>query len=182
MCHTRAVYTPDRYVAALRFASQKHEGQRMTDGQFPYLVHVVSVASEVIAALEPGLDADLAVQCALLHDTLEDTQTTYAELAEQFGERVAAGVLALSKTDEAIPKPARMQDCLRRIRLQPREVWIVKLADRITNLAPPPAQWSSEKRLAYHVEANLIADALAGASPLLEARIRDRITGYSAYF
>jgi (p)ppGpp synthase/HD superfamily hydrolase len=176
------VYTPDRYIAALRFSSRKHEGQRMTGDQFPYIVHVVSVASEVIAALEPALDADLAVQCALLHDTLEDTQTTYPELAEEFGAPVADGVLALSKTDEAIPKASRMEDCLRRIRLQPREVWIVKLADRITNLAPPPAQWSSEKRRAYHAEAKLIADALAGASPVLDARIRARISGYSAYF
>ncbi|CAN5641895.1 HD domain-containing protein [soil metagenome] len=177
-----AMYTPDRYVAALRFAATKHDGQRMTGDDHPYLVHVVSVAAEVIAALEPGLDADLAVRCALLHDTIEDTQTTHAELAEQFGTAVADGVLALSKTDEAIPKAARMEDCLRRIRLQPREVWIVKLADRITNLSPPPEQWSVEKRRAYRLEAIVIAEALAGASAVLEARMHARIAAYSAYF
>lgn len=176
------MYTPDRFVVALRFAATKHEGHRMTDGEFPYLVHLVSVASEVIAALEPGLDADLAVQCALLHDTLEDTPTTAAELVEHFGAPVAHGVLALSKTDDSIPKQARMADSLRRIRLQPREVWMVKLADRITNLAPPPEKWSSEKRHAYRAEAIVIAEALAGASTVLEARLGARITGYSAYF
>jgi (p)ppGpp synthase/HD superfamily hydrolase len=175
-------FSPDRYVAALRFAAAKHEGQRMAGSGLPYLVHVCSVAGEVAAALEPALDADLAVCCALLHDTLEDTATTYAELVATFGTPVADGVRALSKLDDSIPKADRMADSLRRIRLQPREVWIVKLADRITNLAPPPAAWSSDKRRVYREEAIEIADALAGASPALEARIRERITAYSAYF
>ena len=179
-------FSPDRYVAALRFAATKHEGQRMAASDLPYLVHVVSVASEVLGALDhpigAGLDADLAVGCALLHDTLEDTATTYDELVATFGAPIADGVHALSKLDDAIPKPERMADSLRRIRLQPREVWIVKLADRITNLAPPPATWSSAKRIAYRDEAIQIADALAGASPLLEARIHARIAAYSAHF
>lgn len=176
------MFTPDRYVAALRFAAIKHEGQRMAGNAFPYLVHVASVASEVIAALEPGLDGDLAVQCALLHDTLEDTQTTFDELASQFGRAVADGVLALSKIDDSIAKDDRMADSLRRIRLQPREIWIVKLGDRITNLAPPPENWSSDKRRAYQAEAVLIADALGAASPVMEARIRTRIADYSVHF
>ena len=175
-------FSPDRYAAALRFAAEKHEGQRMTGSDLPYLVHVVSVTGEVLAALEPALDADLAIGCALLHDTLEDTATTYAELVGLFGAPIADGVLALSKLDDAIPKPDRMADSLRRIRLEPREVWIVKLADRITNLAAPPASWSSAKRIAYRDEAIQIADTLAGASPLLEARIRTRIAAYSGYF
>ena len=176
------MFTPDRYVAAFRFAAIKHEGQRMAGSEFPYLVHVASVACEVIAALEPGLDADLAVQCALLHDTLEDTQTTFDELDAQFGRAVAEGVLALSKVDESIPKDQRMADSLRRIRLQPREVWIVKLGDRITNLAPPPEKWSSEKRRAYLAEAVEIVEALGSASPAMEVRIRARIAAYSSYF
>ncbi|MEO8551374.1 MAG: HD domain-containing protein [Kofleriaceae bacterium] len=179
-------FTPDRYVAALRFAATKHEGQRMAGSDLPYLVHVVSVTSEVIAALclhsGPGLDGDLAVTCALLHDTLEDTATTQAELVATFGHAVTDGVLALSKLDASIAKADQMANSLRRIRLQPREIWIVKLADRITNLAPPPEKWSSDKRRGYRDEAIQIADALAGASPVLDARIRARITGYSVHF
>jgi len=179
----RVSFAPDRYVAALRFAAAKHEGQRMVGSDLPYLVHVVSVAGEVLAVIDrESLDPDLAVPCALLHDTLEDTATTYDELVAAFGTAVADGVRALSKLDDAIPKANRMADSLRRIRLQPREVWAVKLADRITNLAPPPAGWSSDKRRAYREEAIQIADALAGASPALEARIRERIAAYSAYF
>jgi len=183
--HDRGVsFAPDRYVAALHFAAAKHEGQRMAGSDLPYLVHVVSVAGEVLGVLgrEPSLDPDLAVGCALLHDTLEDTATTYDELVTTFGRAIADGVSALSKLDDSIPKPDRMADSLRRIRAQPREIWVVKLADRITNLAPPPATWSSAKRRAYRDEAILIADTLAGASPPLEERIRTRIAAYSAYF
>lgn len=154
----------------------------MAGSDLPYLVHVVSVAGEVIAAMRPGLDGDLAVTCALLHDTLEDTPTTHTELVAAFGPAVADGVAALSKLDASIPKAEQMADSLRRIRLQPREIWIVKLADRITNLAPPPEKWSSDKRRAYRDEAIAIADALDGASALLDSRIRARIAGYSAHF
>jgi (p)ppGpp synthase/HD superfamily hydrolase len=175
---------PERYVAALRFAAERHHAQRVPDSDFPYLVHVVSVAAETIAALtaEPstGVDANLAVSCALLHDTIEDTETTYAEVAARFGAAVADGVQALSK-DATLPKPDRMADSLRRIQTQPRAVWMVKLADRVTNLADPPRSWTPEKRRAYRDEAIAIADALGAASPALEARIRARIAAYQAF-
>ena len=175
-------YTPDRYVAALRFAAERHQlrDQRVPGTELPYVVHVVSVAAEVIAALAPGSDADLAVTCALLHDTVEDTVTTIDEIAETFGDPVAAGVAALTK-DSAIAKPDRMADSLRRIRAQPREIWMVKLADRITNLAPPPRGWTADKCRGYREEGIAIADALAGASAALDARIRARIASYAAY-
>ncbi|HEV7554118.1 MAG TPA: HD domain-containing protein, partial [Kofleriaceae bacterium] len=127
------------------------------------------------------LDEDLAVQCALLHDTVEDTGTTRDEIATVFGEAVAAGVSALSK-DASLPKPDQMADSLRRIREQPREVWMVKLADRITNLSEPPHYWTRDKRIAYRDEAIVIADALGSASPALDRRIRGRITDYARFF
>jgi (p)ppGpp synthase/HD superfamily hydrolase len=171
---------PERYVAAMRFAAERHHAQRLPDSEFPYLVHVVSVAAETIAALVPGVDADLAVTCALLHDTIEDTPTTHAELADRFGIAVADGVLALSK-DSTLPKAERMADSLRRIVAQPHAVWMVKLADRITNLDEPPSSWVVDKRRAYRAEAIVIADALGAASPALEGRLRARITAYAAY-
>lgn len=182
--HARRMYSPDRYVAALRFAAERHRDQRVPGTDVPYLVHVVSVANEVIAVL-PGtaqLDGDLAVCAALLHDTIEDTATTYDELAAAFGARVADGVLALTKVHDAqLTKAERMADSLRRIQLQPREIWIVKLADRITNLGPPPASWTGDKRRAYRDEAIVIADALGSANPALDARIRARIVAYAAH-
>jgi (p)ppGpp synthase/HD superfamily hydrolase len=172
------MFSPDRYLAALRFAAERHLQQKFPGTELPYLVHVVTVASEVIAHL-PALDLknpDLAVCCALLHDTLEDTATNHEELVARFGGAVAAGVQALTKRDV----PDRMADSLRRIRAQPREIWIVKLADRIANMDAPPHYWTAEKRAAYRQEALVIADALGSASAVLGARLRVRIALYPA--
>lgn len=71
-----------------------------------------------------------------------------------------------------------MADSLRRIQAEPREVWMVKLADRISNLQPPPAHWTPAKIAAYRVEALAIADTLGAASPHLHARLRAKIADY----
>ena len=173
------LYAPDRYVAALRFAAERHITQRMPDSELPYVVHVTSVTAELVAALDetPEVDADLAIACALLHDTIEDAHVSYDDLAERFGIPVADGVQALSK-NALLPKAEQMAESLRRIQAQPHAIWMVKLADRITNLAPPPTRWSVDKRRRYRIEALAIADALGSASPALETRLRARIAAY----
>lgn len=171
---------PELYVKALRFASTAHGDQRLPDKDHPYLVHVTSVTIEVIAALraEPGHDEDLAVACALLHDVVEDTETGPAAIEQLFGAGVAHGVLALSKT-KGLPKSEAMADSLRRIREQPHEVWMVKLADRIVNLTPPaPRYWDAKKKQKYRAEGQTILDALGEASPHLAARLKHRIETY----
>jgi (p)ppGpp synthase/HD superfamily hydrolase len=172
----------DGYVRALRLAAHWHREQRVPGTELPYLVHVVSVCAEVQRALaiEQVLQPDLAVQGALLHDVLEDTELGFAALCDEVEPAVAAVVAALSK-DPALPKHERMADSLRRIQHQPTEAAMVKLADRITNLAPPPTNWSRDKCAAYRAEAEQILDALAHASPYLAARLRERIAAYAAY-
>ena len=137
---------------------------------------------EVMAVLRlgPEYDGELAVRCALLHDVLEDTPVSYAALEAEFGAAVAAGVLALSK-DPVLPKDQQLRDSLDRIREQPGEIWLVKLADRITNLAPPPVYWSRDKRHDYREDAMLILDALGSASAYLAGRLREKIAAYKAY-
>lgn len=151
----------------------------MPGRDLPYLVHLGAVAMEVMWAhqLEPFEHPQLALQCALLHDTLEDTQTTEPEIESLFGAAVLAGVRALTKS-AALPKDRAMADSLRRIREQPREVWAVKLADRITNLAKPPEHWSAEKIAAYKREAEQIASELSPAHRALAARLAARIADY----
>ena len=173
-------FDPDLYVRALRFAAGAHRDQCVPGTQLPYVVHVVSVAAEVIAALRDVDQPDLAVCCALLHDTVEDTGTTPEAIAAAFGAEVAAGVAALSK-DGRLAKADRMADSLRRIRAQPRAVWCVKLADRITNLAPPPVGWTREKCRAYRDEAREIRAVLGEASGLLAARLDAKIEAYAAF-
>lgn len=179
---------PDLFRRALEFAAHAHAAQKVPGSELPYVVHVTKVAMEVIAAHEHGapLDLDLAVTCALLHDTVEDARD--AEKAREtaraihagFGPRVAAGVLALTKNAE-LPKHERMLDSLRRIREQPGEVWLVKLADRITNLEPPPAHWPLEKRRAYREEGDLILRELGAVSRRLRDRLERKLKEYEAH-
>lgn len=179
---TPTLWSQDAYIQAYRFAAEAHQGQLVPGTEISYLMHISLVCMEVTAALchAPADDPTLALQCALLHDVIEDTPATFEAVRAAFGPGVAAGVLALTK-DKRLEKPAQMQDSLRRIRQQPREVWMVKLADRITNLQPPPATWTAAKISAYQAEARTILDALSAASTLLAARLERKIDAYTAF-
>jgi (p)ppGpp synthase/HD superfamily hydrolase len=175
-------WSQESYIRALDFASDAHRGQLIPGSEQPYDIHLTKVAMEVIAALThtPEADGDFAVQCALLHDSLEDTAVTYEQLSMAFGALIAQGVLALTKSD-ALPKDQKMKDSLTRILQQPQEVAMVKLADRITNMAEPPAFWKAEKRIAYRAEAQEILEALGGANAYLAARLTAKIAAYGQW-
>jgi (p)ppGpp synthase/HD superfamily hydrolase len=182
-----STWSPDAFAKAWHFASLCHAGQTYAgpeEGQaFDYLTHVGSVAVELVWALPtaPDADGDLAVQCAVLHDVIEDTDTTYDLVAESFGKDVANGVLALSK-DPALPtKAEQMADSLRRIRQQPKEIWMVKMADRITNMEPPPYHWDDAKIEAYRQEAIVIHDVLHTANEALANRLQEKIEQYKHF-
>jgi (p)ppGpp synthase/HD superfamily hydrolase len=172
-------WSQELYITAYRFAARAHQGQIYPGTELPYIMHLSFVSMEILGGLsvESGRDGDLAVQCALLHDTIEDTATTYADLAAKFGENVADGVLALSK-DPTLEKSQQLTDSLQRIRSQPPEIWMVKLADRISNLQPPPSHWTSEKILRYRDEAMEIHTSLQAASPFLGMRLLEKIEHY----
>lgn len=172
-------WSQDKYVEAFEFASFWHKDQKVPGSEFPYNVHLAKVAMEIIAALnvENEANGNLAIQCAILHDVLEDTNANFEMLANKFGQDVANGVAALTKND-TLPKSEKMEDSLSRILSQPKEIAMVKLADRITNLAPPPAFWTKEKRIAYLEEAQLIFDHLHFASPFLAERFLLRMREY----
>lgn len=180
-------FDPEVYKRAIALAGKWHRKQKVPGSNLPYLVHVAKVAAEVIAATDgaKGVDRDLAAACAILHDTIEDAEPrdkpkVRAEILEGFGREVLAGIEALTK-DEAIHKAERMADSLRRIRAQPREVWMVKLADRITNLEPPPSGWDVDRKRKYLSEAEEILAALAEASPALRARFEAKLREYERY-
>ncbi len=169
----------DRFIAAYKFAATAHNGMKYNGTDLPYLLHISLVSMEVMAALaaEDGHDGDLAVQCAALHDIIEDTWFTYTEIEAAFGKCVADGVQALSK-DPMVGSSSQMEDSLHRITLQSPEIGMVKLADRITNLLPPPKEWDAEKIKNYRDEAILIHQKIKGASPYLAKRLEKKIEQY----
>lgn len=179
MAHDK--WLQEYYIKSYKFAANAHYGQIVPGTELPYIMHVSFVSMEIIAAFrtELGHDENLAVQCALLHDVIEDTETTYQQVNSEFGNPVATGVLALSK-DKTLAKSLQLADSLRRIKEQPQEIWMVKLADRITNLQPPPDFWTKDKIEKYRVEALEILNSLGEASDFLYLRLRDKIDKYSA--
>jgi guanosine-3',5'-bis(diphosphate) 3'-pyrophosphohydrolase len=176
--------TQDLYQKAIKFAALKHtqKNQTIPGTILPYVVHVSNVAMEILIASKypENFDLDFAVQVALLHDVLEDTDTTFDELSREFGEAITNAVAALTKND-SLPKHEKMQDSLYRIKKLQQEVGAVKLADRITNMQIPPAHWTNEKRNSYKAEAEQIVEALKGSNIYLENRLREKIIQYDDY-
>ena len=172
----------DAYNAALAFAAVKHKGQKVPGTSYPYLVHVVNVAMEILVAAgnTPDFDTQYAVTLALMHDSMEDTEASYKEIKEQFGEKVAEGVLALTKFSN-LEKKYQMKDSIQRIKLLGKEVWAVKLADRITNLDAPALGWDEKKRKKYKEGAENILHELGEANQYLATRLQQKIDAYQKY-
>ena len=156
---------------ALKLCKKVHAKQTyIVDGEdVPYYNHCILVANIIEQYAEDELDKEFAKTVALLHDTLEDMPLTAGYIAKNFGERVADGVLALTKND-SLPYAERLDDSIARIlALKSREVAAVKMADRICNLHEFSPSWSKEKIRAYIADAAKLNDALKWASPKLAA-------------
>ena len=172
------------YQKTIIFATLKHleNNQTIGDSNLPYVIHLSNVAMEILIASShsENFDLNFAIQVALLHDTLEDTNTTFEELEREFGIEVTEGVSALTKNDN-LPKEEKMLDSLNRISKQRKEIWAVKLADRITNLQKPPKSWDNAKRIKYREEALIILEKLKGSNEYLENRLSEKIKEYENY-
>ena len=86
------------------------------------------------------------ITLALLHDTIEDTNTTYDEIFKEFGKPVADGVLALSRNPN-ISYENQILDCVERIKKQPKEVAINKMADRMFNMRKRYSAWERKNKI-----------------------------------
>jgi len=167
-------------------ASSLHNGQKYggpnKEEQLEYVNHIGSVTFEILKAIEldENLDSDLAIKCAILHDTIEDTKLSIEEVKSRFGENVANGVLALTKIEDKSVKD-KMTDSLIRIKKQPKEIWAVKMADRICNLYAPPFYWSNEKKKSYLEEARIIHHELQLGCLYLANRLADKIERYKSF-
>jgi (p)ppGpp synthase/HD superfamily hydrolase len=173
-------WSAHKFHEAFCFAAKAHNGQLLPGTDLPYLTHIALVCAEVMVTAPTASDPDVLVQCAALHDSIEDTDVTYDALLQRFGKGVADGVRALTK-NRSIEKATQVDESLGRIRLQPKEIWMVKMADRITNLYPPPATWSREKRTSYREESGRILAMLGDANAYLAQRLANRITEYESY-
>lgn len=122
---------PEFVNAALIFAARAHANQRRKGTDVPYIVHPVGVMLEL---LHTGETDPEVLAAALLHDTVEDTGVTLAQVREHFGERVAAIVEGCSEPDKRAPWEARKQHTVQFLKTAPREVQLVSAADKLHNL------------------------------------------------
>ena len=115
---------------AIWFAGEKHKGQVRKFAKTPYIFHPFSVVKILVE-----VTGDPAVLAAgLLHDTLEDTQTTYVELVGEFGEEVAKLVDAVTEQDKSLVWEARKLKAVEHLREGNEKSWLIKAADMTDNL------------------------------------------------
>ena len=125
----------DLFDRAARFALQAHAGTERRGKGFPYIIHPMEAAA--IVASETS-DPEL-LAAAMLHDVVEDTDTTLEEIREAFGNRIAALVAAESDVEMPLLPPseswhARKQAAINRLAAAPREAKIVALGDKLSNM------------------------------------------------
>lgn len=157
-------------IAAAAFAAHKHKDQRRKDASAsPYINHPLALAD--VLANEGGID-DVVVLCAaLLHDTVEDTNTSPDELTDRFGEAVAAVVMEVTD-DKSLPKAERKRLQAKHAAHMSDRAKLVKLADKICNLRDildsPPADWSAQRKKEYFDWAASVVQGVRGTHPKLE--------------
>ena len=159
-------------IKALAFAADKHRNQRRKNvDASPYINHPISLAS--ILCNEAHV-TDLNVICgALLHDTVEDTETTADELVAEFGQDISDIVMEVTDDKTIEDKQKRKQLQIEHASHISAPAKLVKLADKISNLRDtandPPADWSLERRRGYFDWAKQVIDQIRGVHSGLEA-------------
>ena len=159
-------------LRAAAFAARKHSEQRRLDASAsPYINHPIALAK--ILAEEGGVADPVVIAAALLHDTIEDTETTYRELRGEFGEIIAEIVAEVTDT-KWLGKTTRKKLQVAKAPRASKRAKLVKLADKIANvrdiLASPPAGWSLERRREYFDWAKSVVDQLHGTNARLERK------------
>lgn len=168
---TKDENTMPLFVKAVAFAAEKHRHQRRRDeAASPYINHPIALAN--VLTNEGGV-MDVSVLCAaLLHDTIEDTQTTAEELEAVFGQHITSIVLEVTD-DKSLRKKERKRLQIEHAPHISYEAKLVKLADKICNLrdmlASPPVDWPVERKIEYFEWAGQVADGLRGAYSQLQA-------------
>jgi guanosine-3',5'-bis(diphosphate) 3'-pyrophosphohydrolase len=157
-------------LRALEFAAWKHRDQRRKDtSASPYINHPIALAT--VLRIEGNVDDPIVLAAALLHDTIEDTETSWQELRGAFGEEIADVVLELTDT-KWLDKTTRKRLQVQKASTSSDRAKLVKLADKICNLrdmlASPPAEWSLERQQKYFDRATEVVDRIRGVHPELE--------------
>ena len=143
--------------------------RRKGEAAEPVVNHLAEVA-DLVARATDGVDVDVIV-AAVLHDTVEDTETTFEELAGRFGARVAALVAEVTD-DKTLPLAERKRLQVEHAASASRGAKLIKIADKTSNLRAmaesPPRDWSAARRAAYLDWGRQVVDNCRGVDRWLE--------------
>jgi guanosine-3',5'-bis(diphosphate) 3'-pyrophosphohydrolase len=159
-------------MRATLFAAEKHRGQRRKDAaETPYINHPIMVVNVLTNV---GRIADIeTLQAGMLHDTIEDTDTTADELEEHFGYEVRSLVLELTD-DKDLEKHERKRLQIEHAPHMSPRAKCIKIADKIANLTDllhaPPATWPEERMRQYVAWSRQVVEGCRGHNLSLEAR------------
>ncbi|MEZ5850843.1 MAG: HD domain-containing protein [Hyphomicrobiaceae bacterium] len=164
-------------LQAAHFSADKHRDQRRKGFRnTPYINHPLEVAERVqrIGGIE---DAEI-LAAAILHDTIEDTQTSLDELTRLFGRRIAGLVAELTVENQGIHWADRKRNEIDDAPHLSPDAKLIKLSDKTSNVADtvenPPSEWTLQRRRDYLEFARLVADGCHGVNAALDAEF-DRV-------
>lgn len=158
-------------IDALHFAAEKHRHQRRKDRHLsPYINHLIEVLHLLWHV--GGVRDPEVLAAGLLHDTIEDTETSAREIEQHFGALIRELVVALSDNKQ-LPKEVRKQQQIDHAPELPPAAKLIKLADKCANVSDllfhSPADWSDARRRGYVDWAEAVIDGLRGSNDALEA-------------
>jgi guanosine-3',5'-bis(diphosphate) 3'-pyrophosphohydrolase len=161
----------NQLIHAVAFAADKHRKQRRKDADAsPYINHPIALAH--VLANEGGVEDERVLIAAILHDTIEDTDTSRDELVRRFGAEIGRIVDEVTD-DKSLSKAERKRLQVEHAAHISHGAKLVKLADKICNLrdilAAPPSGWSDERKREYFDWAKRVVDELRGTHRELEA-------------
>jgi len=166
-------------LKATQFAALKHCDQRRKDGKTPYIIHPISVA---MILAEIGSIEDLEIlSAALLHDTLEDTDTSVHELDKNFGSRVRIIVEELTDND-MLTFSQRKQMQIDNAPYLSKDATLVRIADKISNVSDvienPPPEWNQKRCNKYVDWAEAVMNNCQKVNQDLENHFFELLTEY----
>ena len=181
--------TSKELLKAASFASWKHRNQtRKSVNKEPYIIHPLRV-SELVATLGGAGDNLPLLQAAVLHDTVEDTDTSFEELENVFGLKVRRLVEEVSD-DKSLAKEERKRLQIEHAAKKSNEGKILSMADKVANLEDLltrpngegiPLGWTVDRIQGYCAWALSVAQGLKGQSEELDRRLRELVSGEFTY-
>lgn len=159
-----------KLLQAVSFSAKKHRYQKRKGGDAePYINHPVEVAN-LLANVGKVRDINVLI-AAVLHDTIEDTETTADEITNLFGAEVCGMVLEVTD-DKSLPKTERKQKQVEHAPHLSNGAKHVKLGDKISNVTDvlnnPPKDWSKQRKDEYIEWAGKVVEGLRGTNKDLE--------------